>query len=100
MGYCVQGTEFTGLFFLSATSLNKTLAFIGDNVSLYVAIVESVELEKVLSSNDSGNVTDKLSRTSDLKMETVCFPKSCELLPSRQQNLVSIKGQKWKSPPY
>lgn len=69
------------LLFLTGTSLNKILAFIGDNVLLYVALVESVGLEKAVSSNDMGNVTDKLSRTSALKMETVCFPKSCELLP-------------------
>jgi len=92
VGYCIQGIEFTGLF-LKGTSLNKTLAFIGDYILLYFALVESVGLEKVLSSNDSGNVTDKLSITSALKMETVCFPKSCELLLPRRQNLVSIKGQ-------
>jgi hypothetical protein len=60
------------VLFLARTSLNKIWLLLVI-IFLSVALVESVGPDKVLSSNDSGNVKDELSRTSVLKMETVFF---------------------------
>jgi hypothetical protein len=61
--------------------------------------VATVVFDKVVSSNESVIVNDKLRRMSALKMEAVCFSET--LLTTRRATETHIKkGQKYKSSPY